>query len=43
MVELLIGNPTTLDFCITGLQGVRIAISAVGRSSTTDLTSGDCP
>jgi type IV fimbrial biogenesis protein FimT len=39
---VLVGNPTTLDFCITGVQGVRIAISATGRSSTTDLTSGDC-
>ena len=40
---LLIGNPATLDFCITGQQGVRIALSAVGRTSTSDLTAGDCP
>jgi len=40
---MLIGNPVTLDFCITGVQGVRIALSATGRTSTSDLTSGDCP
>lgn len=40
---VLIGNPTTLDFCITGVQGVRIAISATGRASTSDLTVADCP
>lgn len=40
---MLIGNPVTLDFCITGVQGVRIALSATGRTSTSDLTIGDCP
>jgi prepilin-type N-terminal cleavage/methylation domain-containing protein len=40
---LQIGNPNTLDFCITGQEGVRIAISATGRTSTSALTVADCP
>lgn len=38
----LVGNPATFDFCVSGDMGVRVSVSATGRSSTTDLTSGDC-
>lgn len=39
---LLVGNPATFDFCIAGDRGVRVSVSAVGRSSTSDLSAGDC-
>ena len=38
----LVGNPASFDFCITGDRGVRVSVSAIGRSSTSDLTAGDC-
>lgn len=38
----LIGNPATFDFCIAGDMGVRVSVSAIGRSSTSNLTAADC-
>ena len=38
----LVGNPAMFDFCIAGDMGVRVSVSAIGRSSTTPLTAGDC-
>lgn len=35
--------PVTLDLCLAGVEGVRVAVSAVGRPGTSELTAGDCP
>ena len=37
------GVPVVLNLCNPGVDGVQVAVTAVGRASTSPLGPGDCP
>lgn len=40
---LMTGEPVSLQLCLPGDSGRRIAVAATGRPSTAQLEAGDCP